>query len=200
MVKIRKYTTLGILFIFLIIPIILGFFNEYLYIRELNIMVIFILVVGIIFFLTLNKLIEVYGYNVQSFEAIKNQDVINALINNNNKPIIWVFFPMIMIIEELIFRYYLIGILLIFLQVSVIMAIVISSIIFSLYHVHIWFRFKNLRILIINLGYSFLLGCFNGYILLTLGIIPCILIHYILVIMMYFGIYKKFYKNKKNED
>jgi len=200
MTKIRKYTTLGILFIFLIIPIVLGIFNEYLYIRELNFTVIFILVIGVTIFLTINKLIEVYGYNMQSFEAIKNQDVINALIAKDNKSIIWFFLPVIMIIEELIFRYYLIGILLNFLQLSVIMAILISSIIFSLFHIHIWFRFKNLRILIINLGYSFLLGLFNGYILLTLGIIPCILIHYILVIMMYFGIYKKFYKNKKNED
>ncbi len=100
MAKIRKYTILGIIFIFLIIPIVLGIYNEYLYIRELNLMVIFILVIGMIIFLIVNKLIEVYGYNVQSFEAIKNQDVINALINNDNKPIIWIFFPMIMIIEE----------------------------------------------------------------------------------------------------
>jgi len=194
MIKIRKYTILGILFIFLIIPIILGIFNNYIYARELNLAVIFVLVVGTTFFLVLNKLIEVYGYDEQSFDAIKNQDVINALINKDNKSVIWIFLPMIIIIEELIFRYYMIGFLLNVVKLDVISAILISSLVFSLFHIHIWFRFKNRRILLINLGDSFLLGLFNGYILLTLGLIPCILIHFTLVLILYYNIYKRYTK------
>jgi len=141
--------------------------------------------------------IAIYGYNYQSFNAIKEQDVIIAFTSRNDKAVICgIFLPMIMIIEELIFRYYMIGFLLNQVRLDVISAILISSIIFSLFHIHIWFRFKNLKLLLINLGDSFLLGVFNGYILLTLGLIPCILIHYILVLILYYNIYKRYFKNK----
>jgi len=196
MQNIRKYTILGILCISLIIPILFGIYIEYLFIRELNTTVIIVLVLGPVGFLFINKLIAVYGYDFTSFEAIKTQDVLNALITRENKAIIWIFLPMIMVIEELIFRYYLIGFLLKQVGLDVILAILISSFIFSLFHIHTWFRFKNLKILFINMGDSFLLGLFNGYILLTLGLIPCILIHYILVLILYYNIYKRYFKNK----
>jgi len=196
MEKIRKYAILGFLLIALLIPMLLGIYIEYLFIRELNYTVIFIVIFGLFIFLILDKLIAVYGYNYQSFNAIKEQDVINAMVSKNNKAVIWFFLPMIMVIEELIFRYYMIGFLLNQVGLDVISAILISSIIFSLFHIHIWFRFKNLKLLLINLGDSFLLGVFNGYILLTLGLIPCILIHYVLVLILYYNIYKRYFKNK----
>lgn len=197
MLKVRKYTILGLLCIILIIPMFFGIYLEYLIIRELNLYVIFNLILGLIAFLFIDKLIAVYGYDIESFEAIKTQDVINAMISKKNRSIIWIFLPMIMIIEELIFRFYIIGFLLNQRGLNVISAILISSIIFSLFHIHIWFRFKNLRILLINLGNSFLLGLFNGYVLLTLGLIPCILIHFALVLIMYYNIYKRYYKKKE---
>lgn len=196
MEKIRKYAILGFLLIALLIPMLLGIYIEYLFIRELNYTVIFILIFGLFIFLILNKLIATYGYNDQSFNAIKEQDVIIAFTSRNDKAVIWIFLPMIMIIEELIFRYYMIGFLLNQVGLNVISAILISSILFSLFHIHIWFRFKNLKILLINLGDSFLLGLFNGYVLLTLGLIPCILIHYVLVLILYYNIYKRYFKNK----
>ncbi len=158
------------------------------------------LVLGLVGFLLIGKLIAVYGYDFPSFEAIKTQDVLNALINRKNKAIIWIFLPMIMVIEELIFRFYMIGFLVNQVGLDVISAILISSVLFSLFHIHIWFRFKNRRILLINLGDSFLLGLFNGYILLTLGIIPCILIHYVLVLILYYTIYKKHFKANLNSN
>ena len=112
MQKIRKYTILGILCIILIIPILFGIYTEYLLISELNLIILFIFLLGLVLFLLIDKLIAVYGYDIQSFEAMKKQDVINAFIGKNNKAIIWIFLPIIMIIEELIFRYYLIGFLL----------------------------------------------------------------------------------------
>ena len=194
----RKYGILGILFVILIVPIIFGIYIEYLFIRELNITVFIVLVFGLIVFLLLEKFIIDYGYNDTSFKALKTQDVLNALITKENKAVIWLFLPMIMIIEELIFRYYMIGFLLKQVGLEVIWAILISSSIFSLFHIHIWFRFKNLRVLIINLVDSFSLGLFNGYIFLTLGLIPCILIHYGLVLLLYYGIYKRYFKSNFN--
>ncbi len=197
MEKIRKYAILGFILIALLIPMLFGIYIEYLFIRELNYTVIFIVIFGLFIFLILDKLIAIYGYNYQSFNAIKEQDVIIAFTSRNDKAVICgIFLPMIMIIEELIFRYYMIGFLLNQVRLDVISAILISSIIFSLFHIHIWFRFKNLKLLLINLGDSFLLGVFNGYILLTLGLIPCILIHYILVLILYYNIYKRYFKNK----
>jgi hypothetical protein len=194
----RKYGILGILFVILIVPILFGIYIEYLFIRELNITVFIVLVFGLIVFLLLDKFIVDYGYNDTCFKALKTQDVLNALIIKENKAVIWLFLPMIMIIEELIFRYYMIGFLLKQVGLEVIWAILISSSIFSLFHIHIWFRFKNLRVLIINLVDSFSLGLFNGYIFLTLGLIPCILIHYGLVLLLYYGIYKKYFKSDFN--
>ncbi|TFG27470.1 MAG: CPBP family intramembrane metalloprotease [Promethearchaeota archaeon] len=191
----RKYGILGILCVVLIIPILFGTYVEYLFIRELNFIVFITLIFGLIAFILMDILIVDYGYNDTSFEALKSQDVIKALITGENKEIIWIFLPMIMLIEELIFRYYLMGFLLKQVELEVIWAILISSAIFSLFHIHIWFRFKNLRVLIINLIDSFFLGLFNAYIFLTLGLIPCIFIHYGLVLLLYYGIYKKFFKS-----
>jgi membrane protease YdiL (CAAX protease family) len=194
MIKLRKYAILTTTLIILIIPMVFGIYLEYLFITEFNLFVIFIVILGFIIFLFINKLITIYGYDSQSFKAIKNQDVIHTMISKNNKEIIWIFLPMIMVIEELIFRYYLIGFLMNQVGLDIFSAILISSIIFSLFHIHTWFRFKNLRILLINLGDSFLLGLFNGYILLTLGLIPCVLIHFTLVIILYYNIYRRYFK------
>ena len=104
MIKIRKYVILGLLLIALLIPMFFGIYIKYLFITEVNSSVIFILFFGLLIFLLLNKLIAVYSYNNKSFQAIKEQDVINAFMSRNNKVIIWIFLPMIMAIEELIFR------------------------------------------------------------------------------------------------
>jgi len=194
MQKIRKYSILGIICIILLLPIFFGIYIEYLSIRESTLNVIFIFILGLIILLFINIMTVVYCYDTHSLEVFKEHDVINALITKENKPKLLLFLLLIMIIEELIFRYYLIGFLLTQLELDVITAILVSSIIFSLYHIHMWFKFKNLRILIIYLSHSFLLGLFNGYILLTLGIIPCILVHYSLVLISLLCIYRRYFR------
>jgi membrane protease YdiL (CAAX protease family) len=192
--KLRKYTLITIIFIILIVPIFLGFYQEYLFIRELNEYIILILVFGFITFLIIGKLIEIYVYTVDNIGVIKKQDIINAFISKKNQIFIWIFFPIIMIIEELVFRFYMIAIIINQIKVEALVAVFISSIIFSLFHIHTWFSYRSSRILLVNLIFPFLLGLFNGYIFLTLGIIPCIVIHYIIVLNLYYNLYKRYFK------
>jgi membrane protease YdiL (CAAX protease family) len=139
-----------------------------------------------------------YGFDEASLAAFKNHEVINAFINGRDKALIWIFFPLIMISEELIFRLYLISFLLNEIRLDLISAILVSSLIFSLYHVYMWFKYKNKRVFIIYFGSSFLLGLFNGFILLTLGVIICVLIHYFLVIDLYYSIFKRNFKKNRS--
>ncbi|MHA1913150.1 MAG: CPBP family glutamic-type intramembrane protease [Promethearchaeota archaeon] len=139
-------------------------------------------------------MIEIFGYNQKNIEALKDHDVLFSLINKNNKLVIWIFFPIIIITEELMFRYYSIGFLFSSLKLGFIDVILISSLIFSLYHIHIWFRYKNLEIFLIFLGSSLLLGLYNGYLFLKVGLIPCILVHYIVAFYSYYSIYKRYYR------
>lgn len=194
MQNIKKYLTIIIVVIILIIPIVFGFYNEYLTYNELNYYVILIIIVGFLILLLFGKLMELYAYDDKSIQIMKQHDVIDTLIKNKNKSVLLFFFLLTMVMEELIFRYYLIGFLLNFF--SVIMAILISSIIFSLYHIHTWFSYKNVRITMIYIGYSFFMGLFLGFILVSVGIFLCILIHGSLAFMMYFSIYKKHFKQK----
>ncbi len=195
MEKIRKYTLISITFFILIVPIFLGIYQEYFFIREFDVNVVSILIFGFIIFLIIGKIIEVYAYNDDRIGVIKKQDIISAFISKKNLVFIWVFFPIIMIIEELIFRFYIIAILINQVELEALVAVFISSLVFSLFHIHTWFSYKSLRILLVNLIFSFLLGLYNGYIFLTMGIIPCFIIHYIIVLNLYYNLYKRYFKN-----
>ncbi len=195
MEKIRKYTLISITFFILIIPIFLGIYQEYFFIREFDVNVVSILIFGFIIFLIIGKIIEVYAYNDDRIGVIKKQDIISAFISKKNLVFIWVFFPIIMIIEELIFRFYIIAILINQVELKALVAVFISSLVFSLFHIHTWFSYKSLRILLVNLIFPFLLGLYNGYIFLTMGIIPCFIIHYIIVLNLYYNLYKRYFKN-----
>ena len=139
-----------------------------------------------------NSIVDSYIFrDEKSKELMKQHDVIEALLNGNNRIVLLVFFPLTMIMEEFIFRYYLIGILLYQVKLGLIFAVLISSLIFSLYHLHIWFKFKNLKILISYLISSFLLAIYNGFLLITLGIFVCIIVHTCLVFILYYNLYKK---------
>ena len=139
-----------------------------------------------------NSKIDSYVFrDEKSKELMKQHDVVKALLNGNNRIVLLVYFPLTMIMEEFIFRYYLIGILLYQVKLGLIFAVLISSIIFSLYHLHIWFKFKSLKILISYLISSFLLAIYNAYLLITLGIFVCIIVHTILVFILYYNLYKK---------
>ena len=192
----RKYIIICIITILLTIPIFFGVFIEFFLIKVINLVSILILVFGISSLLLIGILIEVFVYNNHLFVIIQNHDVINALIHKNNRIIVWIFFSITMIMEELIFRYYSIGILNSVLNLQYLLTILISSIAFSLYHIHIWFTIKNLKILFINLIYSFLMGLYLGFIFFSFGFLSCIIAHYIIAFLMHYNLYRRYYKNK----
>ena len=187
----KKYLTIAIVVILLTIPIFFGIYIDFLILSELSLGVMLFLLIGFLSLLGLGKVMELLMYRERSREFMKQHDVIKALLNGNEIKVLLVFFPLTMVMEELIFRYYLIGVLLYQLKLSLTLAILISSTIFSLYHFHIWFRFKDLKILISYLISSFLLGIYNAFILLSLGIFACIIVHTILVFILYYSLYKK---------
>ncbi len=187
----KKYLAITITVILLIIPIFFGIYIDFLVAGEISLEILLFLLIGFAFLLGLGKLMEFLMYSEKSKELMKGHDVITALLNGNDVKVLLIFFPLTMVMEELIFRYYLIGVFLYELNVSILLATIISSVIFSLYHLHIWFRFKNLKILITYLITSFLLGIYNAFILLTLGIFACVIVHIILVFILYYNLYKK---------
>ena len=180
----------------LTIPIYFNVFLEFFFINEFNLTISLILVIGFLTLFIIGKVIEVYGYNAEIIKVMEKHDIINSFVGSNNRIIRLLGFLVIMIIEELVFRYYLIGILIIHSSLGEMLVILISSLIFSIFHIHTWFSYKNVRILVIFLIYSFFLGLFNGYLFLTLGIIPCILVHYSLAYILYYGIYTRYFKVK----
>jgi membrane protease YdiL (CAAX protease family) len=194
MEKAKKYGIIGIIFLILIMPMFFGVYIDYVFIREVNLFVLLILIIGFFLLLFVGKLIEIYGYNSKIMALMENHDIINALINKNEKVVLWVFFPTIIIIEELLFRYYIVGFLTVQLNFEMILVALISSVLFSLYHIQMFRYLNSLRSLIINLSYSFLLGLYNSFVVLTVGIIPCIIIHYCLVFYLYYSTYKRYFK------
>ena len=187
----KKYLAIISTVILLLIPIFFGIYANFLTVSEISLEIMLLLLIGFVLLLALGKVMEMFLYGKKSKEKMKQHDVIRAFLNEEGKIVLLVFFPLTMIMEELIFRYYLIGFLLSPLNLEIISTIMISSLIFSLYHVHTWFRLKDLKILISYLIFSFILGIYNAYLLFTLGIFACIIVHFSLVFMMYYNLYKK---------
>ena len=187
----KKYLAIISTVILLLIPIFFGIYANFLTVSEISLEIMLLLLIGFVLLLALGKVMEMFLYGKKSKEKMKQHDVIGAFLNEEGKIVLLVFFPLTMIMEELIFRYYLIGFLLSPLNLEIISTIMISSLIFSLYHVHTWFRFKDLKILISYLIFSFLLGIYNAYLLFALGIFACIIVHFSLVFVIYYNLYKK---------
>jgi len=184
-----KFIIKLIIVMFLITPIFFGFSIEFILPQQINIFPIFISISGIMLILTLSFATVKYQFSNDMFEKIKSHEVINGFINSDYF-YLYSTFLITMIMEELIFRFYIIGLLIHF--VKSLYAILLSSIIFSLFHIHTWFSHHNKRITIIYLIYSFLLGLLNGYIFISLGIIISLIVHYFLALVFYYQIYKKF--------
>jgi membrane protease YdiL (CAAX protease family) len=193
--KKRKYIIIVVIFVLLTIPILFGLYVETIFLQASNLYAIIILFSGLVVLLSLGELIDKYGFNIESLKAIKEHDVIKVLTEKENRLNILLLFIITMIMEELIFRYYLINLLFHSLDLNIILALVISSLVFSLYHIHTWFTYKNMRILVIFLSNSFLLGFFLGFIFLTLGFFYCILIHSIIAFLFYFNLVNRYFKN-----
>jgi len=186
-----KYLTITVVVISLIIPIFFGVYIDFLFVSEFSLCIMVFLLIGFLFLVGLGKMMDHFMFSERSKELMRQHDVIKALLNGNDIIVLLVFFPLTMIMEEFIFRYYLVGILLYQLKLELILAILISSVIFSLYHLHIWFKFKNLKILISYLISSFLLAIYNTFLLITLGIFACIITHTVLVFILYYNLYRK---------
>jgi hypothetical protein len=179
----------------LTIPIFFGVYLEYFTIRELDWLITLMIISGLFILLILDKILVIFGYNRKIIEGMQKNDVIKAFIDGNSKEIIWFYFPIIIITEELIFRYYTIGFLDYTLELEPIVVIFLSSLFFSIYHLHIWFRYKNLMILLVNIGYPFLMGLYISYIFLHIGIIPCIFVHFFLALYGYYNTYRYYFHN-----
>ncbi len=194
--NIKKYIIICITTLSLSIPLFFRLFIEYLLIKLFTLTSVFIFLLGISVLLLIGVIIEIFAYDRQHLELIKKHDVIDALLNKKNRGLVLFFFSITMLMEELIFRYYSIGILNSLLDLDYITSILISSIAFSLYHIHIWFSIKNLRLLMINLIYPFLMGLFLGYIFLSYGYFSSFIAHFIIAFFMHYNIYRRYTNNK----
>lgn len=186
-----KYPIIITCVILCIIPLFFGVFINLMFFSKFGVLFASIIIIGIVLLFFLGIAIGKYAYNEESLKIMGEHDLISALIKKNNYWVLFFIFPLTMVMEEFIFRYYSIGILHFIINLGSLESIVISSIIFALYHLHFWFKLKNKRITIIYISYSFFLGLLNGFVLLTIGLIFCILIHYLLAFILYYNISKK---------
>jgi len=193
----QKYAIICLITLILTIPLFFGFYTEYLFINEFNLYTLVIFLGGLLVLLSIGELIDMFGFTKDSLNIIKKHDVIDVLIEKRNRLPTFSLFLITMIMEELIFRNYLINLFIHTIKFHVILGIFISSLIFSIYHIHTWFNYKDLRISGIYIINSFLLGLFNGYIFLTLGLITCIIIHTSLAFLFYYNLYKRYFKKEK---
>jgi len=177
-----------------------GLYVENIIPQAINLYTFLIIFGGLIVLFTLGELIDIFGFNTESLELIKEHDVIQALITKKKRLVILSLFLLTMIMEELIFRYYLLSFLFHSLNLDFILVLIISSLFFSLYHFHTWFTFKNLRILGIFLIISFLLGLFLGFIFITLGFFICVIIHSLFALLFYFNLFNRYFKTKENQN
>ncbi|MFX1454950.1 MAG: CPBP family intramembrane glutamic endopeptidase [Promethearchaeota archaeon] len=190
----KKYYIICFFTVILILPIFFGQYIENFYAQIINTFTIFVYFLGIIVLFFIGGLIDVFGFNVKELELIKDHDVIQALIKKENRLFILIMFIVTMIMEELIFRYYIISFLSSTLSLNLIFIILISSVFFSLYHIHIWFKFQDLRILGIFMTNSFLLGLFLGFTFLTFGFSLCLITHSIVALIFYLNLYNKYFR------
>jgi len=151
---------------------------------------------GTCFFLLINEGIIKLFLKDNWLEETKQQVVVNAMLSRK-KFIVYGIFPLTMLMEELIFRLYCIGILVWCLDA--ISSIFLSSTIFSLYHLHFIRTFKERKLVYLFMGYSFLLGSCLGGLFLSFGLIPCFLFHLFMASHAYFNIYVKIKKKRERK-
>lgn len=189
----NKFYIISILSVFLTIPIFFGVYTENFFAQKLDLLIVSPFVLGFFSLLIGGTILNKFGFTRDDFEVMKTHPVINAF-NQKNWVVLWIFFPLTMIMEELIFRYYLIGFLVSTLQQKIGISVIVSAVLFSLYHIHTWFTYKSLKILFINLCFTLLLGFFLGFTFFTLGIIFCVVVHYIIALYLWYSIFSNIKK------
>ena len=198
--KNKKYIIISVVTLLLIIPMFFGLYIENLFTQISSIYPLLVLFGGLVVLLTVGELMDIFVLDTKSLELIKEHDVIQALITKKKRLVILSVFLITMIMEELIFRYYFLSLLFHTLTLDLILVLFISSLVFALYHIHIWFTYKNLRIFGIFLFNSFLLGFLLGLIFLTLGFFFCVLIHSLVALLFYFNLFNRYYKTRSNQN
>ncbi|MFX1276935.1 MAG: CPBP family intramembrane glutamic endopeptidase [Promethearchaeota archaeon] len=119
---------------------------------------------------------------------MKEHFVVKAL-NEKNYIDILLNFPLVMIFEEILFRLYIF--VFIFRIFGLVVAIILSALIFGIYHLHIWFEFKDMRITYSFMFISGLLGLILGMIIYYFGILACIFVHWSTILVFFYFIKKK---------
>jgi len=177
--------------IVLIIPILLGLNITYIFISvKIDYLEVIFLILGTFLLLTLGLVFLYFSLNEKVMKEFQKHPLVNALITKKNILFNLFIFSMTMIMEELIFRLYLIAFFLDILKLLFVVAILMDGVIFSLYHLHFL-----TRIIWIYLIFSFFLGTFNSYILVKFGLISCILIHFSIALLIYIMISKRYVRN-----
>ncbi|MBN1217045.1 MAG: CPBP family intramembrane metalloprotease [Candidatus Lokiarchaeota archaeon] len=187
-VNLRLFLKLGIILI-LLIPLFFGFNIKFLFFNKIQAFQIFFIGILLTFLLVLGFLIVRYVFTIRDYEIMKKHEIINGFMSNSIK-LVTISFLLTMIMEELIFRFYILGFLII--NLNLLIAMTTSSLIFSLYHIHIFFYFKNLKILALYIGYSFFIGFLNSYILIYLGFFCCVIIHFLIVYLLYYDLFRNY--------
>jgi len=174
----------------LLIPIFFGFQVNYLFPFTLHYTFWDILIIsfGSLILLLLGYFIIIRAYDKKDLQSIESHEVVSGFISHEYTSVL-IIFLITMGMEELIFRFYILGLLNLFLDLGV--AILLASGIFSLYHIHVWFSFKSYKILGSYLIYAFLLGLLTGFVFFKLGLFVCILIHFGMVLIIYWKIARK---------
>ena len=187
-----------IVVIIAIIPLIYGYNLQSIAIITCNFNLIAVLALGLVILFLLGRLIFSTLLDEKSISLMENHDMIDSFIKKNQKWTKWFIFPLTMLMEELIFRFYAMSIIINLIKLNPFFAIIISSSIFAVYHIHFWIRLKNFRIFISFFILSFLLGLLNGYAFIYFGLLACFFIHYGMAFELYSYLYRKFYaKNQK---
>ena len=179
------------------IPLFYGYNLQYLIIITFNFNLIAFLVLGIVILFLFGRVIFSTLLDEKSIFQMENHDLVDSFIKKNQNWAKWFIFPLTMLIEELIFRFYAISIVIDLIKLNPFLAVITSSSIFAAYHIHFWIRFKNFRIFISFFILSFFLGLLNGYAFIYFGLLACFIIHYGMAFELYFYLYRKFYVKKQ---
>lgn len=158
-----------------------------------------LLFIGLFILITLIGISLIARYLGKDIIVFEKHPVVEGL-KSGNKFSVWLIFPITMVFEEILFRGFLLG------GISYIpelgnswISIILSAVIFSLYHIHTWFTFKNKKVTLTFMSFSLVLGLCCGYYLFKVGIFGAILLHWFSVFLIFQDISSKIDREKPKE-
>jgi Type II CAAX prenyl endopeptidase Rce1-like len=174
--------------IVLIIPVVFGFKSQNLIQFSVNfIQLVALIGIGIAYYLI--GVLIFRHQNEEVLQVLKKNEIFKGMQEGKWINTIFVF-AVVMLFEELIFRFYLIALL----EYSILennLIILIGSLIFGIYHIHIYFQYKNKNLAVIYIVFSFCLGIYFSVIFFLLGIFGSFLAHFLIVFFIYYTIWRK---------